>query len=558
MRDSHHYVVDDQSQLPPHLLPPPYLVDIDGHAYPIHQQEAILRLVRPAQQRSSAHHKEEMEDYDEYMKTRLARVNQQSFGFRRARRQVGGAPGSGRGSMERVFGGGEGVSDGRDRVLGGEGVSGGRGSMERVFGEGRSGGRGSMESSSDGGVSNGHGSMEIKNVLGGEGVSSGSGQNGDANTVMVTESGGCGRAEKIAESANLSSAHPSHTSNCNDVSTDPIPSLNAGHVSLTSVPVPTLSSSIHHDSPTTVPNPSLGSSSTFVSTSIPIPNLGSSSTNHVSVLNSKGIDMLIPIPNGQGGVLATVLGKGRSGMGVATVLGKGTGVGVDVPKGDDRRSQSSSVEGRGERGSVNGDREVERSGEREEGEVKSEVERRGGGEMREGDGEVEMRGGDGEVEMREGDCEVERNEGDGEVEMREGDGEVEGNEGDGEVERNDGDDEVERREGNGEVERREGDGEVKRRERDVVDVQEDSQDGQNVQNMMSSLVYSLGLNELETKQIISLWHNRTIIPPLDPAHLSHELKKRTQFFAEEHRHYELQSRRALLRDRQVRSYLRHT
>ena len=462
-----------------------------------------------------------MEDYDEYMKTRLARVNQQSFGFRRARRQVGGAPGSGRGSMERVFGGGEGVSGGRDRVLGGEDESGGRGSMERVGGEG---------------VSNGHGSME--NVLGGEGVSSGSGQNGDANTVMVTESGGCGRTEKIADSANLSSAHSGHASNCNDVSIDPIPSLNAGHVSLTSVP--TLSSSIHHDSPTTVPNPSLGSSSTFASTSIPIPNLGSSSTNHVSVLNSKGIDMLIPIPNGQGGVLATVLGKGRSGMGVATVLGKGTGGrgGVDMPKGDDRRSQS--VEGRGERGSVNGDREVERSGEREEGEVKSEVERRGGGEMREGDGEVEM---------REGDCEVERNKGDGEVER---------NEGDDEVGRREGDDEVERREGDGEVERREGDGEVERRGGDVVDVQEDSQDGQNVQNMMSSLVYSLGLNELETKQIISLWHNRTIIPPLDPAHLSHELKKRTQFFAEEHRHYELQSRKALLRDRQVRSYLRHT
>lgn len=87
---------------------------------------------------------------------------------------------------------------------------------------------------------------------------------------------------------------------------------------------------------------------------------------------------------------------------------------------------------------------------------------------------------------------------------------------------------------------------------EVVDVEEISQDGQSIQNMLSSLVYSLGLNEIETKQIISLWHNRTVIPPLDPAHLSYELARRKQIFREEHSNFLLQSSAARLREDQVR------
>ncbi|KAJ8941140.1 hypothetical protein NQ318_004259 [Aromia moschata] len=34
VRDSNHYVLDEQTQLPPHLMPPPFLVDIDGNPYP--------------------------------------------------------------------------------------------------------------------------------------------------------------------------------------------------------------------------------------------------------------------------------------------------------------------------------------------------------------------------------------------------------------------------------------------------------------------------------------------------------------------------------------------
>ncbi|CAG9864164.1 unnamed protein product [Phyllotreta striolata] len=34
VRDTNHYVLDEQTQIPPHLMPPPFLVDIDGNPYP--------------------------------------------------------------------------------------------------------------------------------------------------------------------------------------------------------------------------------------------------------------------------------------------------------------------------------------------------------------------------------------------------------------------------------------------------------------------------------------------------------------------------------------------
>ena len=33
MRDANNYVLDEQTQQPPHLMPPPFLVDIDGNPY---------------------------------------------------------------------------------------------------------------------------------------------------------------------------------------------------------------------------------------------------------------------------------------------------------------------------------------------------------------------------------------------------------------------------------------------------------------------------------------------------------------------------------------------
>lgn len=85
MQDRNHFVVDEMSQLPPHLLPPPYLVNIDGNAHPLRYQEAILRLIRPVKQVKSDTTGEDLEDYDEYMKKHLAKVKQQGFGFSRAK-----------------------------------------------------------------------------------------------------------------------------------------------------------------------------------------------------------------------------------------------------------------------------------------------------------------------------------------------------------------------------------------------------------------------------------------------------------------------------------------
>lgn len=85
MRDRNHFVVDEQSQLPPHLLPPPYLVDIDGHAHPARYQEAIVRLIKPVKLDKQERRVEESEDYDEYMKKRLAQVKKHSFGFSETR-----------------------------------------------------------------------------------------------------------------------------------------------------------------------------------------------------------------------------------------------------------------------------------------------------------------------------------------------------------------------------------------------------------------------------------------------------------------------------------------
>ena len=41
MRDANNYVLDEQTQQAPHLMPPPFLVDIDGNPYP----PSVQRLV---------------------------------------------------------------------------------------------------------------------------------------------------------------------------------------------------------------------------------------------------------------------------------------------------------------------------------------------------------------------------------------------------------------------------------------------------------------------------------------------------------------------------------
>ena len=93
-------MVDEQSQRPPHLLPPPYLVDIDGHAHPARHQEALLRHMRPVKPDKPDSTEGEEEDYDEFMRRRLNRVTLGGVEFRHARStmaQRGGAGGRERG-----------------------------------------------------------------------------------------------------------------------------------------------------------------------------------------------------------------------------------------------------------------------------------------------------------------------------------------------------------------------------------------------------------------------------------------------------------------------------
>jgi bromodomain and WD repeat domain-containing protein 1/3 len=74
MRDRNHYVIDEQAQVPPHLLPPPYLVDIDGHPHPLKYQQPIINLIRPARGTHEDKMADDMEDYDGYMKRHFNRI----------------------------------------------------------------------------------------------------------------------------------------------------------------------------------------------------------------------------------------------------------------------------------------------------------------------------------------------------------------------------------------------------------------------------------------------------------------------------------------------------
>lgn len=41
VRDVNHQVLDEQTQIAPHLMPPPFLVDIDGNPYPPYLQRLV-------------------------------------------------------------------------------------------------------------------------------------------------------------------------------------------------------------------------------------------------------------------------------------------------------------------------------------------------------------------------------------------------------------------------------------------------------------------------------------------------------------------------------------
>lgn len=85
-------MVDEQSQRPPHLLPPPYLVDIDGHAHPARHQEALLQQMRPVKPVKHNSMETEEEDYDKFMRSRLMFESSQ---FRHARSAMAQREGAG-------------------------------------------------------------------------------------------------------------------------------------------------------------------------------------------------------------------------------------------------------------------------------------------------------------------------------------------------------------------------------------------------------------------------------------------------------------------------------
>ncbi len=76
----------------------------------------------------------------------------------------------------------------------------------------------------------------------------------------------------------------------------------------------------------------------------------------------------------------------------------------------------------------------------------------------------------------------------------------------------------------------------------AVDVAErvrgDRVEGENIQAMLSSLVYSLGLGEVESQEAISLWLNRIIVPRMDSSQISSSLSRRWQLYEEERTHYQ--------------------
>ena len=41
IRDSSNFVLDEQTQQPPHLMPPPFLVDVDGNPHPPELQRLV-------------------------------------------------------------------------------------------------------------------------------------------------------------------------------------------------------------------------------------------------------------------------------------------------------------------------------------------------------------------------------------------------------------------------------------------------------------------------------------------------------------------------------------
>ena len=530
MRDRNHYVVDEQTQLPPHLLPPPYLVDIDGHAHPACYQEALLRRVRPAEQVRQERTAEEMEDYDEYMKKHLMKVKQQSFGFGRARSNFSSSTSNSLASSSSSSLLGHRNADGA--LLGSGDVaqrtpneSNGHSSVAAVGTDGAH--RESSDISTDftADVGSAYAGDEAMDVTG----STTQAENSNVEEIMATDPPGSLQEEGTNGTVHVTMANPSalvedggdqtmvtsvnaceegsnramatgpsvvdgpavgclsgnsgEESSCKRMAEPEIKTENkydtfraqtqstyASNQDVKSEPNldPVLSTSEHHYAGC------IGDTDTTAQAGPSISTLTSVSTQ----ISSSAQPLLersqqwSPTQN----ELAAEATSASRGSSNSIEMGMGTG---GISHSDSSASQWNGIRTRRQiqiaSNSNSTNRPAENLQQRQQEQPPHQLPPPQGQPL----ALLAQRGNN-----------------------RDEEGQV-----------------------------------------NIMDVEEGSQDSQ---NMLSSLVYSLGLTEHETKQAISLWHNRTIIPQLDSANLSAELAKRRQLYQEEQENFEEQSRKAEL------------
>ena len=534
MRDRNHYVVDEQTQLPPHLLPPPYLVNIDGHAHPACYQEALLRRVRPAEQVRQERTAEEMEDYDDYMKKHLMKVKQQSFGFGRARSNFSSSASNSLSSSSSSSLLGHRNADGA--LLGSGGVAheaphenGGRSSVGGV-----ATGRTNTESSNistnftaDRGGACGDEAMDVTGTC-----SRTQAENSPVEEAMATDPLVSLQEEGISGAVHLAVANQSalvedsnrtmstdvnavEEGSSHAVTTAPSvvdgPAVEGGlggssaeESSCSQMAEPEIKTENKYDTSTiqsqstgadqevaTEPNPDPVQSTTECHYAGPVGDADStiataqagpstSTLTPVSIQTSSSVQSLLERSqqrsSAQNELTAEATGTSRS--------SSNSGIGMGMDTDGISHSDSSTPQWNGIRtrrqvqiasNSSSTNRQAESSYDRQQEQSPHQLPPPQGQPLP---------------------ILAQRRNG------RDEEGQV-----------------------------------------NIVDVDENSQDSQ---NMLSSLVYSLGLTEHETKQAISLWHNRTIIPQLEPADLSAELAKRRQLYQEEQENFENQSRKAEL------------
>lgn len=468
MRDRNQYVVDEQTQLPPHLLPPPYLVDIDGHAHPACYQEALLRLVRPAEQVRQERTAEEMDDYDEYMKKHLLKVKQQSFGFGRARTNFSNTSSSATASSSTLSQENADCTSLNSSAGAAESVSEQSGAIVSASTSTTATTSTSAAASNNGGCGSHDGDEAMDTAPSGP--------------TTVTDGGDCPGEETMATDSASSLEVENETVTCSSLgATDNKNSSYDEELLTPKVECKTdLINSNDSNKARSMHSPSHEVKSESIQAvvlteynySMP-PGDGSETQPPSATLPSTST---VASNSSQSGVEGSRIGEGQNeSMEESVHSHSGNGVGMESSDISNSYFESNASQWNGIRtrhqvrlASVN-DVNAEDVPDKQDHQPPEQQPL----------GFLPQLG-----------------------------------------------------------ERIEEEAPI-----NIVDVDESSQDSQ---NMLSSLVYSLGLTEHETKQAISLWHNRTIIPPLDPAEIIAESAKRMQLYREEQDNFEEQSRKAEL------------